>query len=242
MLPWQCSSGARSCQGRGGNPPGHQHCHCRRMEEHYRCFLYQLVKVPYTYSGPKILKRTWQNMVHAAPLPTKAWIPGRPGNWFTHRRPSEASQRICSPRALSQNQLFRRFVDRQNTTAVFFSKYYLCSCKALGKGGLQFTHIVIYQLCMKLVLLKVTDILFLGVERISQSHLSDLSFLWPGFYYPENLFQGTQMNYKASFFKMLILPMSCRKHSHRLLWSNKGENKDLIHKILHYQTDFLLLM
>lgn len=188
MLPWQCSSGARSCQGRSGNPPGHQHCHCRRREEHYRCFLYQLVKVPYTYSGPKILKRTWQNMVHAAPLPTKAWIPGRPGNWFTHRRPSDASQRICSPRALSQNQLFRRFVDRQNTTAVFFSKYYLCSCKALGKGGLQFTHIVIYQLCMKLVLLKVTDILFLGVERISQSHLSDLSFLWPGFYYPENLF------------------------------------------------------
>lgn len=169
-------------------PPGHQHCHCRRMEEHCRRFLHQLVKAPCTQIGPKILKRTWQNIAHVALLPRKAWLPGRPGNWFAHRRPSEASQGLCSPRALSQNQLFRRLIDGEKTTAIFFSKYHLCSCKALGRGGLQYMHIVIYQLSMKSALLKVTDTIFLGVECISHFCLSDLSFLWPGFYYPENLF------------------------------------------------------
>lgn len=50
------------------------------------------------------------------------------------------------------------------------------------------------------------------------------------------------MNYKASFFKMLILPMDCDQHSHRLLWPNKGENKDLAYEVLHHKTEFLLLM
>lgn len=44
------------------------------------------------------------------------------------------------------------------------------------------------------------------------------------------------MNYEASFFKMLTLPMGHDQHSHRLLWPNKGENKDLTHDILPHQT------
>lgn len=50
------------------------------------------------------------------------------------------------------------------------------------------------------------------------------------------------MNYKASLFKMLILPRGHDHHSHRLLWPNRGQNKDLAHEVLCHQTEFLLLM
>lgn len=184
--------------------------------------------------------------------------PGRPGSLVD----LEIGLRIGDPQqlrrdsalpewyetALSQTQLFKRLIDRQNTRAISFPNITCAPVKPWeGREGLQFIQIFIYQFSIKLVLSKVADNLFIGVECIAHFCLSDLSFLWPGFYYLDNLFyfkehQFLSINYKASFFKMLILPMGRDQHSHRLLWPNKGENKDLAHEVLHHQTEFLLLM
>jgi len=91
--------------------------------------------------------------------------------------------------ALSQIQLFRRLIGRQNIRAISFPNITRAPVKPWEeRWGLQFIQIFIYQLSIKLVLLMVTDNLSIGVECISHFCLSDLSFLWPGFYYPDNPF------------------------------------------------------
>lgn len=138
----------------------------------------------------------------------RAWYllllsPGRPGS----RLDLEIGLHIGDPQqlhrdsalpewyktALPQTQLFRRLIDRQNTKAVSFLNITHAPVKPWeGRGGLQFIQIFIYQLFIKSVLLKVTDNLVIVVECISHFCLSDLSFLWPGFYYLDKPFYFTE--------------------------------------------------
>lgn len=71
-----------------------------QSKEYYRCFLYCLVKVSCTHSGPQISKGTWQIVAYVALLPRKVWIPARHGDCLPHRRPSAAVQGLCSPRVV----------------------------------------------------------------------------------------------------------------------------------------------
>lgn len=81
-----------------------EHCQHVQREEHYRCFLHQLVKVSCTFSVPQTSKGTWQSMAHIALLPRKVWLPARPEDCLSRRRPSAAVQGLCSLRVV-QNHL-----------------------------------------------------------------------------------------------------------------------------------------
>lgn len=138
----------------------------------------------------------------------RAWYmlllsPGRPGSWLDLEiglhigDPQQLHRDSALPEwyktALSQTQLFRRLIDRQNTKAVSFLNITNAPVKPWeGRGGLQFIPIFIYQLFIKSMLLKVTDNLVVVVECISHFCLSDLSFLWPGLYYLDNPFYFTE--------------------------------------------------
>lgn len=84
----QCSTGAHGHKGRSGTTlalPKHS------------LFLQQLIEAPWTYSKPQISKETWESMGHAASPSRKAWLTDGPGDWLMHRKPSAASQGLCSP-------------------------------------------------------------------------------------------------------------------------------------------------
>lgn len=134
--------------------------------------------------------RAWYTLPHS---------PGRPGSLVDLEiglhvgDPQQLQRDSALPEwyktALSQTRLFRRLIDRQNTRAISFPTTSSAPVKSWeGRGGLQFIRLFIYQLSIKLVLSKVTDNLFIGVECISHFCLSDLSFLGSGFYHLDNPF------------------------------------------------------